>query len=237
MGSETLLSFFFHFVFLLIPSMEDVNTSLLVISTISLLLLFILLYILCRRCFKRIESIHDLPRPVHGYSFNGKVKSVGDGDGFRVIHLPRMQSCIYGTGHATLSIRLAGVDAPEMRFFGYPAQPHAKESQRFLKKLIFNKEVHITILSIDTYQRLISIVHINDGLINYKNINLELVKAGAACVYKGAGAEYGEMEQALKSAERLARKNKLGMWANKNVVLPMDYKKQKYKSRGGQTIK
>jgi endonuclease YncB( thermonuclease family) len=59
-----------------------------------------------------------------------------------------------------------------------------------------------------------------------KNVSLELVKQGLACVYSGIGAEYGGIKDELIKAEGQAKKARLGMWSLKNPISPMAYKKK-----------
>lgn len=72
---------------------------------------------------------------------------VGDADGFRLYHqMPfpfRLLSPVPDKLKAedTLSIRLAGADAPESGHFGNEAQPFAKEAKEELKRLVENRTV------------------------------------------------------------------------------------------------
>ena len=56
----------------------------------------------------------------------------------------------------TLHIRIAAVDAPENAHFGNPAQPFAKESWDWMKKLLTNKRVKVQLIRKDQYQRVVS---------------------------------------------------------------------------------
>ena len=56
----------------------------------------------------------------------------------------------------TLSIRIAGVDAPEMAHFGNPAQPYAKEAFDWLTKEVTGKRVKVQLLRKDQYNRIVS---------------------------------------------------------------------------------
>lgn len=55
----------------------------------------------------------------------------------------------------TLSIRIAGVDAPELAHFGNPAQPHAKESLQWLTSAVEGKRVKCQLLRKDQYGRIV----------------------------------------------------------------------------------
>lgn len=106
--------------------------------------------------------------------------SVGDGDGFRLYHTPgpfwrgplklrKVPTAPKGeltrrvpiTDHAdlkneTLSVRIAGVDAPELAHFGNPAQPHGKESLEWLTKTVLGKRLRVQVLRRDQYGRIVS---------------------------------------------------------------------------------
>jgi len=172
----------------------------------------------------RMESVIDLPREIRNYKFKGIVTSVGDGDGFRLFHVPWMRSSKYGRGSPKLPVRLTGIDAPEMRCFSTPGQPFAEEARGYLRGLILGKMVHITVLSVDMYGRIVVMVHVKPGWISWQNVNLAMLQAGMACVYDRAGAEYGPYKKEFEEAEKAAKKRRLGMWSQRNVVLPMDYK-------------
>ncbi|KAI5169207.1 hypothetical protein PAEPH01_0529 [Pancytospora epiphaga] len=187
------------------------------------LLLLIGIYILWRTQ-RRMESIRDLPRVIRNYTFKGIVTSVGDGDGFKLFHVPCLRSCSYNRTSPKLPIRLAGIDAPETRAFNTPAQPFSKEAKEYLRELVLGKMVRVTVLSIDFYGRIVAIVHIKTGWLFWDNVNLLMLQAGMACVYDRGGAEYGSYKSKFEEAERKAKKKKIGMWSQKKVVLPMDHK-------------
>lgn len=85
----------------------------------------------------------------------GRVVTVGDADGFRFHHTPGppfLRDWLYpwpprtsrtkGSGgktklvRETISVRIAGVDAPESAHFGKPAQPFSKEAKAFLTSMV-----------------------------------------------------------------------------------------------------
>jgi endonuclease YncB( thermonuclease family) len=63
--------------------------------------------------FKTVKEIPD-SWFLRNVSIVGLVTRVGDGDGFRILHYPKYPLVRVPT---TLSVRLAGVDAPEVIYF------------------------------------------------------------------------------------------------------------------------
>jgi micrococcal nuclease len=127
----------------------------------------------------------------------GMVERVADGDTLTVI-----------TANQTkLRIRMFGIDAPETpKGAKFPGQPFGAEAEDYLKQLVAGKRVKVEIYQVDRYKRLLSTVFL-DG----KDINLAMIEAGLAEVYRGpeSGNPYKEPYQA---AEEAARSVKKGMW-------------------------
>jgi micrococcal nuclease len=74
-----------------------------------------------------------------------------------------------------------GIDAPETpKGTKFPGQPFGKEAGAYLKQLVEGKRVTVEIYEVDRYKRLLSTMFI-DG----KDINLALIEAGLAEVYRG----------------------------------------------------
>ena len=67
-----------------------------------------------KHSFVSFKSVREIPHSwyLRNVTIEGRVTRVGDGDGFRMLHHPEYPLIRYPT---TLSVRLAGVDAPEVR--------------------------------------------------------------------------------------------------------------------------
>ncbi|KAK0730815.1 hypothetical protein B0H67DRAFT_478951 [Lasiosphaeris hirsuta] len=158
----------------------------------------------------------------------GKVTSVGDGDGFHLFHTPGGRLAGWGwlrrvpkerkdLKGRTISIRLAGVDAPEAAHFGKPAQPFSAEALTFLRSYILGKRVRAFIYKRDQYERVVATVFVRKPPFFFrKDVGLELLKRGLATTYEAkTGAEFGGvlMEDKYKSVEAWAREKGRGMWA------------------------
>jgi endonuclease YncB( thermonuclease family) len=114
------------------------------------------------------------------------------------------------TGQA--KFRLAGIDAPETSHEYRAAQPYAEAAKKIAQELLANaKEVKVVVEPGEsTYGRQVGMVYV-DG----KNLNLELVKRGAAAYlpYKGKGKPPMYDQQAFEKAEEQAYEARRGMWS------------------------
>ncbi|PWN33487.1 SNase-domain-containing protein, partial [Meira miltonrushii] len=223
-------------------------------------------YFTYRRYFKRIPTTAYLT-PSSMRSRNtivGKCVSVGDADGFRIYHTPGpiiYRHLLYANikkgsinGHSngkgssfntqTISVRLAGADAPESSHFGKPSQPFSKEAKEELESLVLGKEVWCQMAHIDQYQRLVATPYVwhSPYIFGRTNVSLRLVEKGLATVYSQAGAAYGTAgpitkllrklliplsgEARLRRAMARAKRKKIGVWSLKNFETPEDYKKR-----------
>ncbi|KAJ4144866.1 hypothetical protein LMH87_003734 [Akanthomyces muscarius] len=154
----------------------------------------------------------------------GRVTSVGDGDGFHLFHTPGGRAVGWGwlrkvpekrreLKDRTISIRLAGIDAPEGAHFGRPAQPYADEAMKWLTEYILHRNVRAHIYKRDQYSRVVATVYVWRFLTR-RNVGLELVKRGLATTYEAkSGAEFGGLRSVYEKAEAKAKRKKLGMWS------------------------
>jgi micrococcal nuclease len=126
-----------------------------------------------------------------------KVTRVVDGDTIKV----------RGTA-GEVTIRLVGIDAPELSHKKRePGQPYSQQATKHLAGLVLNKNVDIKEYGQDRYGRILGIVSLGS-----KNINLEMVEAGFAEVYRGDPAPGQDLAPYWK-AEGQARAAKKGMWS------------------------
>lgn len=125
----------------------------------------------------------------------------------------------YGTKKTT--VRLVGIDAPEgPTRKGQTGQAFNQRSKRHLSRLVLNQVVDIKSYGFDDDGRLLGEVFLED-----KNVNLEMVKAGFAEVYRGKPATGQDMEPYWK-AEQEAKIAKRGMWVlGDKYVSPKEWRK------------
>ena len=83
---------------------------------------------------------------------------------------------IKAIGHdIEITVRLMAIDAPELGKKGQAGQPYSQQAKKFLAGLVLNKVVDVQGWGTDRYNRVLAGVVV-DG----KNVNLELVRAGMA---------------------------------------------------------
>lgn len=140
-------------------------------------------------------------------SYNGTVSKVHDGDS---IH-------ITPAGQKRVIIRLAGIDAPELK------QPFGIRSRDKLRSMILDRQASANCHKVDRYQRQVCVV-----LFNGRDINLEMVKAGLAWHYKKYQSEQTKNQQRqYRRAEKQASDNRAGLWSSDSSIPPWDYRASK----------
>lgn len=125
-----------------------------------------------------------------GAGNDATVVSVGDGDSLRLRQ-----------GEAVIAVRLACIDAPELR-----QRPHGQASRRLLRELApVGSTVQLRRFSTDRYGRLVAELS-HRGV----NVNQRLVERGAAFVYWAyiRGCD----RQTYARLETEARLRRLGVW-------------------------
>ena len=167
-------------------------------------------------------------------SLYGYVTSVGDGDGFRLFHTPGGRLMGWGSkwrpigkqgkgkgkkSEGTLSVRIAGIDAPEMAHFGNPAQPHSQEAFDWLTAFVGNKFVRVFPYRKDQYERVVCAVYRRRFGFWNTDVGLQMLKRGLATVYEAkSGSEFGEQEDVYRAAEADAKARGVGIWAKQGVL-------------------
>jgi endonuclease YncB( thermonuclease family) len=127
------------------------------------------------------------PLPAKGSELVCDVSKVSDGDTVRV-------SCENGT----LSIRVYGIDAPEMG-----QKPWGDESRQGLQALLPSSSVRLAVQDIDRYNRVVAQLYVSD-----QDVGLEMVRQGYAAVYE----QYNRFP-IYQQAQAEAKRGQLGIWA------------------------
>lgn len=134
------------------------------------------------------------------FQIQGRVVGISDGDTLTVLDNRSQQH----------KIRLAEIDAPEK------AQDFGERSKQHLSDLVFGKEVVVTVIDTDRYQRKVG--EVTTGTIS---ANHEQVKAGLAWVYR----RYAN-DLRLYRYETAAREQKLGLWSLPSPTPPWEFRKR-----------
>ncbi|TNY17024.1 hypothetical protein DMC30DRAFT_370370 [Rhodotorula diobovata] len=183
---------------------------------------------------RRIRTVDDLtPADLSPARIRGTVTSVGDADGFRLFHRPHLRPWIRpprgkgGLKGQTLSVRLAGVDAPEMAHFGKEAQPFSGEAFDLLTRLCAGKRVQVELFQKDRYGRVVGMAYVRPfPYLVRRNVSEVLLRSGLAVVYEQSGAVHGGHLARFRSLEAAARARRVGMWSQADGELesPARYK-------------
>ncbi len=132
---------------------------------------------------------------------SGRVVGVADGDTITVLVNKK------GT-----KVRLYGVDAPEKK------QAFGQRAKQFTSNLVFDRDVRVSVVSMDRYQRTVGIVTRKDGV----NLNEELLSNGWAWWYE----HYAKREQRYAALEKKARDSAMGLWSEKDPVPPWEFRRK-----------
>ena len=134
-------------------------------------------------------------------TFSAKVIGISDGDTMEILYK-----------NVPTKIRLAHIDCPEKR----GKQPFGNNAKIALSDLCFGRIVTVKGKKYDRYKRLIAVV-IND---RNQNVNQEMIKLGMAWHF----TKYSK-DPIYAKLEKEARKNRVGLWQDKNPIAPWNFRK------------
>lgn len=137
------------------------------------------------------------------YAFTGMVVSITDGETIKVLN-----------EGSQVKVRLYGIDCPEKK------QAFGQKAKDFTASLVAGKFVEVVPEDTDIYSRTVGLVFA-DG----KSVNLEIVKAGYAWVYR----HYCKAAFCFQwlDDEAKARKAKIGLWHDKDPTPPWEWRKKR----------
>ena len=126
---------------------------------------------------------------------------------FKVIHIYDGDTVKAAENGNEIITRLVGIDAPEMSYKEHlPGMPFCTKSKEHLASLVLNKAVDIKFYGRDTAGRTLGEI-----IAGKVNINIEMLQAGLAEVYRGAPAKNLNMTP-YRDAERSAKLSVKGIW-------------------------
>ena len=142
-------------------------------------------------------------KPTKDQLIVGTVTRVHDGDSIHIT--PKTSNRVV--------IRLAGIDAPEIK------QTFGIQSRDKLRSLILNKTAQAHCHKLDKYQRHVCVVRYEN-----KDINLQMVAAGMAWHYKQYQNEQSVLDRRrYAAAQTSAQKRQLGLWGMQ-AVAPWEFR-------------
>ncbi len=134
--------------------------------------------------------------PLSAFAGQYKVVRVYDGDTIKVAENGK-----------EMSIRLVGIDAPEIsKKKRLPGQPFSTKAKEYLSSLVLNKVVGIKFYGKDESGKLLGEIFAEKV-----NINIEMIHAGLAEVYRGLPARDLEINT-YREAEKKAKEDVKGIW-------------------------
>jgi len=156
-------------------------------------------WLIIHNCLKTVFFLVSILITLPSFTVAGqfKVILIYDGD------------AVKAEGHdIEIKVRLVGIDAPETsRKKRDRGQPYSRKSKKYLSELVLNKTVDITGYGLGPYNRILGVIHVGDN-----NINLEMVQAGLAEVYRGKPPKGFDLEPYFE-AEKKTRGASKGMWS------------------------
>lgn len=129
-------------------------------------------------------------------------------DGFRVVRvLDGDTVIIVGRDNIELTLRLAGVDAPEMN------QPFGHQSAEFLAALLSDQTIHLDDVKREKFGRVLAHAYLGS-----RWVDLEIVRQGWAWVYPDSDS------RVLREAEHEARAERAGLWSAESPMSPWEWR-------------
>src|SRR3989338_3179438 len=153
---------------------------------------------------KRIKGTKIIATPVPGSTSNITL--------YQVVHVVDGDTIQVDINGSKETIRLIGVDTPEVVDPRKPVQCFGREASNKTKEILIGKKVRLesdpTQSNRDKYQRLLRYVFLEDGTL----FNKLLIEQGYAHEYTYQSNSY-RYQLEFKTAEKDARENKRGLWA------------------------
>lgn len=120
-----------------------------------------------------------------------------------------------------LKIRLVGIDAPEIGYKKSRGQPYSQQAKNWLTRLINKRKIAVKSYGLGNFNRILAEIFIEKNI----NVNLEMIKAGLAEVYRGKKPKDLNSAAYLRM-EKEARIEKKGIWSQKQYISPQTWRRQ-----------
>jgi endonuclease YncB( thermonuclease family) len=139
------------------------------------------------------------------HKVRGQIVKVTDGDTVTLLN----------ESNIIITIRLAGIDAPELRM------QYGQAAQVYLRDLVLNKVVIARTHKQDRFGRTVATLWVNS-----EDVNLAMIHAGMAWHYKKYQADQPKHLTAIyDKSEQAARTEMRGLWRQQNPTPPWFWRK------------
>ncbi|MEX0799577.1 MAG: thermonuclease family protein [Bacteriovoracaceae bacterium] len=132
-------------------------------------------------------------------------------------------------GSRLLKLRLAFIDAPEIKQLSLDKVPIGLRSQQFLQDLALGKELVIKVLQKDRYGRYLAEIYLGKT-----SLNLTMVESGQAVIYRYYEFQTVQQKVEYMRGEAMAKRKRLGMWKTFGFYDPHAYRRLKRRSNAKQ---
>lgn len=129
-------------------------------------------------------------------------------------------------GGKKLKLRLAFIDAPELKQKAFDKVPIGLNSKLILEEACLGKSIEVKIIQKDRYGRYLSQLFYEG-----KDLNLMMVEKGHALIYRFYEFESVGQKLDYFGAEIVAKKKRLGVWRTFGFLDPYAYRRSKKKAR------
>ncbi len=172
--------------------------------------MFLFIYVYISLLIASFQAIPDGRLTARSYSFPDE-KTVPKPSTYKVIGIKDGDTFVVLINGKEQVVRLAHIDCPEKK------QPFGNKAKEFVSQQSFGKQVSLVHgYKFDRNRRLIAEVILADG----RNLNKELVKNGLAWHFK----KYSD-DKVYAALEQKARKEKAGLWKDRNAVAPWEWRR------------
>lgn len=146
---------------------------------------------------------------------HARCERVLDGDTVKVLY-----------GRRLLKLRLAMIDAPELKQEGLNREPIGKNSQKFLEALVLDERLKVRVLKKDRYGRYLARLY-HKGV----DVNLRMVESGQALIYRYYEFENVRDKIEYMGAEMAAKRRRIGVWGSFGFYDPYAYRRMKRRGK------
>lgn len=139
-------------------------------------------------------------------SYEAELVRVFDGDSL----------IVHRSSGKEVEIRIHAIDAPERR------QPYADASRHALRERLSREQITVVEHSRDRYDRVIAKLVV-DG----RDVGLDQIERGFAWHYKQYASQQSRADrERYAAAEKKAKANRIGLWADETAIPPWRYRQQ-----------